>query len=135
MNEYQKKALIRFCCSLACLVMGVLLGAWGSLGACFLFLDIASLLLWRGWNVRAEGLRIKKESEWWINAKNGVEQEALDPCCVTYGETLFRHDDASCTRRRYPIPRVISAEELAEIDRVWAEMIAHMNDPESEEGT
>lgn len=130
MTQYQKKAWIRFSGSAASLTVGVLLGSWGAFSICLLFLNIATFLLWRGWGARREGIRIQAEIEWWKKAKNGVEQESLSPCCLLFGETLYQHDEARCTRRKYPMPRVISREELAEIDAAWAEIISHMDDPE-----
>jgi hypothetical protein len=130
MNRYVKKTWICFISSLACLGAGVLLASWGAFLVSIVSLYLATFLLWRGWKTRSEYLRFLEEVQWWRNAKNGIEQDSLDPCCVLFGKTSLRHEEEYCTRRRFPKPRIISKGELEEIDRAWKEIIAHMDDPE-----
>lgn len=96
----------------------------------FMSLYAAALLAWQGWHIRAKGIRLELERQWWGRARTGVEQEPLDPCCTLFGENGYRHDEASCTRYRYGKPRPITREELIDIDKAWNEIIAHLEDPE-----
>lgn len=130
MNRYVKKAWLCFISSLACLTAGVLLSFLEVFSFSILALYGGTFLMWRGWKTRSEYLRHLEEVEWWRNAKNGVEQDSLDPCCVLFGKTSMKHEEEYCTRRRYPKPRIISKDELVDIDRAWKEIIAHMDDPE-----
>ncbi len=130
MNRYVRKTLIYFISSFTFLWIALLFASWESFLPCILALYAATFLLWRGWKTRSEYLRFQQEVEWWKNAKNGIEQDPLDPCCVLFGKTSLKHEEEYCTRRRYPKPRIISKEELAEIDRVWKEIVSHMDDPE-----
>lgn len=130
-----KKPFLFFMMSAFCSALAFLCASWGSFFPSAICLHAASFCVWRGFRSRSEILRTAEEVEWWKNAKNGVEQDPLDPCCVLYGKTSLEHEEDHCTRRRYPKPRIITAEELVEIDRAWNEIISHMDDPEYGEET
>lgn len=129
-NKYTKKTLLYFSASLGFTVLGILVAVWGLLLLSVIALYVATFLLLRGLKFRARGRRIKEEAEWWKRARSGVEQDPLYPCCVLFGKTLVHHAEEYCTRRRYPKPRIITKEELVEIDRKWKEIIEHLDDPE-----
>lgn len=130
MNAYVRKTWLYFLSSLGCTGAGVLVASWGAFLPAIVLLYLSGFLFWRGWKIRSDCFRFQEEVEWWRNAKNGIEQDPLDPCCVLYGKTYLRHEEAYCTRRRYPKPRVISREELEKIDKAWEEIIFHLENPE-----
>jgi hypothetical protein len=125
---HQKKALVRFCSALGCVAVGVFFGAVSLWLMSFLALYSATFFLWSGFRNLKRHERIRREVEWWRRAKDGVEQDPLNPCCVEFGETGFLHDEQKCTRYRYGRPRPISKEEREEIDKAWSEIIAHFYD-------
>lgn len=121
---------MRFCWALPCVAFSVLLAVASAWFLAFIFLYMATFLTWSGWRSRRKGLRLQAEVDWWSKAKDGEEQDPLDPCCVRFGETGIRHDEMKCTRYRYKRPKPITREERLEIDRQWNEIIARFDDSE-----
>lgn len=130
MATHRSKAVTRFLWSVMCVLLGVLFSAISAWFMAFVTLYAATFLAWRGWRIRAKGIRLELENEWWSRAREGVEQEPLDPCCVLFGDNGYRHDEATCTRYRYKKPKPITREERIDIDKAWNEIIAHLEDPE-----
>lgn len=127
---HQKKALRRISAALGCAFVGVFFAVAALWMLSFLSLYCASFLGWSGLRHRWKGKRLKLESEWWARAKNGIEQDPLDPCCMRFGNTGHVHDEANCTRYRYKKPKPIDREERIEIEKAWIEIISHLHDPE-----
>lgn len=128
--NYEKKALGRFSLALGCVVTGVFFAVAALWLFSFLSLYCASFLTWRGWVNRKKGIRFRLEGEWWKKAKDGVEQDPFDPCCLKFGSTGHVHEEERCTRYRYERPKPITKDELARIEEAWNEIISHLRDPE-----
>ena len=135
MANHQRKALRRTSSALGCVLVSVFFAVVALWPLSFLSLYCAAHLGWSGLIHRRKGARAVLEREWWIKAKNGVEQDPLDPCCVEFGNTGHVHNEERCTRYRYGRPKPITREERIDIDRAWEEIISHLRDPEYGEET
>jgi hypothetical protein len=129
-DGHRKRALRCFSFALGSVVTGVLFVAAGLWPLSLVSLYAATLSWWIGCRSNGKARRMQLEREWWIRAKRGIEQPPLTPCCMEFEDTGFLHDEPHCTRYRYGRPRPITREELTEINLAWAEIIAHLEDPE-----
>jgi len=130
MSGHRKKALSRFSSALGCVLVGVFFAVASLWLLSFLSLYCASFLVWSGFCFRRKAIRAELEEQWWIDAKNGAEQDPLDPCCMEFGNTGYVHDELKCTRYRYGRPRPITREELLKIDEAWNDIVSRLRDPE-----
>lgn len=132
MQRFRRRMWILLSCALPSALLGLFTTATPVWPLGFFLLYLSGLTAWRGLRARRRYLRAKREVEWWKQARRGVPQEPLDPCCMRFAEHGL-HATGNCTRNGMTRGRIRLSRE--DVEHAWKDIVADLENMEHGEGT